>query len=171
MVIVRPETSEDATDIRRVNEEAFGGTIEADIVDKLRQRRAFTLSLVAIYEGKVVGHILFSPVTIDSESSSTSAVGLGPMAVLPSLQRKGIGSKLVSNGLKECQRLGYGIVVVLGHPDYYPRFGFVPASTYGIKCEYDVPDEVFMALELRPGALSKRSGVAKYQPEFKEDNS
>ena len=168
MVIIRPETTEDAADIRHVNEEAFGGTVEADIVDKLRQRQAFTLSLVAVYEDKVVGHILFSPVTIDSENISFSAIGLGPMAVLPSFQRKGIGSKLVINGLQECQCIGHEIVIVLGHPEYYPRFGFVRASTCGIKCEYDVPNEVFMVLELRPGVLSGRSGIVKYQPEFNE---
>ena len=106
--------------------------------------------------------------TIDSESTSFSAIGLGPMSVLPSLQRGGIGSKLVINGLQECQNLGNEIVIVLGHPEYYPRFGFIPASNYGIKCEYDVPDEVFMALELHPGALSGRSGIVKYQPEFNE---
>ena len=168
MVSIRPEVSEDAADIRRVNEEAFDGTVEADLVDRLRQRQAFTFSLVAVYKGKIAGHILFSPVTIESENRSFPAVGLGPMAVLPAYQNRGIGSRLVSAGLQECRRLSFTSAIVLGHPNYYPRFGFVPASAYGIKCEYDVPDDVFMALELSKGALVERSGIAKYQPEFNE---
>jgi len=168
LVTIRQEILEDIDEIRRINIEAFGGTTEADIVDKLRQRQAFTLSLVAVCEGKIVGYILFSPVTVGSESISVTAIGLGPMAVLPSFQRTGIGSALVANGLKECQNLGHEIVIVLGHPEYYPRFGFVSGSIYGIKSEYDVPDEAFMVLELRPGALKGRSGIVKYQPEFND---
>jgi len=166
--VIRPETLEDAAAIRNVNQEAFGSSIEADLVEKLRCRQAFMLSLVATDEDKVIGHILFSQATIESRNASFSALGLGPMAVLPSHQGKGIGSQLVRVGLQECERLGHEVVVVLGHPDYYPRFGFVPASTYGIKCEYDVPDETFMVLELRQGILSGRSGTVKYQPEFSE---
>jgi len=168
LLVIRPETPEDSAAIRSVNAEAFGDSTEADLVEKLRSRQAYTLSLVATDGDKVIGHILFSPVTTESKDTSFSALGLGPMAVLPSHQRKGVGSQLIYAGLQECKRLGHEIVIVLGHPDYYPRFGFVPASRYGIKCEYDVPDEAFMVLELRPGALSGRSGVAKYQPEFNE---
>ena len=165
---IRPQIPEDAAAIRQVNEEAFGSTVEADLVARLHSREAFTLSLVATGEDGVVGHILFSPVTIESESLSFTAMGLGPMAVLPAHQGRGIGSQLVRAGLEECKRLGHEIVVVLGHPDYYPRFGFVPASTYGIKCEYEVPDEAFMVSELREGALVGRRGTVKYQPEFNE---
>jgi len=168
LLVIRLETPEDSAAIRSVNEEAFGSSVEADLVEKLRSRQKYTLSLVAIDGDKVIGHVLFSPVTIGSGNTSFRALGLGPMAILPSYQKKGAGSQLVRAGLQECRRLGYEIVVVLGHAAYYPRFGFIPASTYGIKCEYDVPDEVFMALELRKGALSGRSGVVKYQPEFNE---
>ncbi|MFC1941181.1 GNAT family N-acetyltransferase [Chloroflexota bacterium] len=168
MLIIRPETPENKVAIRHVNEEAFGDTEEAGLVEKLRSRQAIILSLVAIDGDRVVGHILFSPVTVESESQSFNAVGLGPMAVLPLYQKRGVGSELVRAGLEECRRLGHEIVVVLGHPDYYPRFGFVPASTYGIGCEYDVPNEVFMVLELREGVLSGRSSIVKYQPEFNE---
>lgn len=168
MLVIRLETPEDSAAIRSVNEEAFGSSVEADLVEKLRSRQKYTLSLVAIDGDKVIGHVLFSPVTIGSGNTSFRALGLGPMAILPSYQKKGAGSQLVRAGLQECRRLSYEIVVVLGHAAYYPRFGFIPASTYGIKCEYDVPDEVFMALELRKGALSGRSGVVKYQPEFNE---
>jgi len=169
MLTIRRETPKDIDSIRYVNEQAFGQKEEAEIIDKLRKRDVVTLSLVAVQADQIMGHILFSPVSVESEYSSFEAITLAPMAVLPEYQRKGIGSQLVRVGLEECRRLGHEIVVVLGHPDYYPRFGFVPASTYGIKCKYDVPDEVFMALELRQGVLSGRSGVVKYQPEFNED--
>ncbi len=168
MLTIRRETPKDIDSIRYVNEQAFGQKEEAEIIDKLRKRDVVTLSLVAVQADQIVGHILFSPVSVESEYSSFEVITLTPMAVLPEYQRKEIGSQLVRAGLEECRRLGHEIVVVLGHPDYYPRFGFVPASTYGIKCKYDVPDEVFMALELRQGALSGRSGVVKYQPEFNE---
>jgi len=168
MVTIRPELPEDTTDIRRVNEEAFERAVEANLIEKLRARDKVTLSLVATSEDRVVGHILFSPVTIESAGQSCTALGLGPMSVLPSYQNSGIGSQLVSAGLEECRRLGCEIVVVLGHAEYYPRFGFVKASTHGIGCEYDAPDEAFMVLELREGALAGRGGTVKYQPEFND---
>jgi len=166
VLTIRPETSEDVAAIRHVNEEAFGGTGEADLVEKLRSRQAFTISLVATWKDKVVGHILFSPVTVESECSSFEAIALAPMAVLAAYQRKGIGSQMVRAGLEECRRLGHEIVVVLGHPDYYPRFGFIAAKPKSIDCEFEAPDEAWMVLELREGALTERSGTVKFQPEF-----
>jgi putative acetyltransferase len=168
MLIIRKETQEDIAAIRSVNEQAFDGTVEADIVEKLRERGALTLSLVAIKDNEITGHIVFSPVKVESERSSFEAIALAPMAILPAYQHKGIGSQLVRAGLEECRRLGYKAVVVLGHPDYYPRFGFVPASTFNLKCEYQVPEEVFMALELSKGSLANISGTVKYQPEFQD---
>ena len=168
MVSIRPEAPKDIDAIGYVNEQAFGQPVEAAIVDKLRNRNALTISLVATIGNEVVGHIAFSPVLIESECSSFEAVALAPMAVLPAHQRKGIGSQLVRAGLGECHRLGHDIVVVLGHPNYYPRFGFVPGKQRGIDCEFEVPDEAWMVLELREGALAGRSGTVKYQPEFKE---
>lgn len=132
----------------------------------MREKARAYISLVAIDEDRVVGHIFFSPVTIESATDSFTAMGLAPMAVLPECQRQGIGSLLVREGLRECQRIGHEIVVVLGHPEYYPRFGFVPASSKGLRSEYDVPDEVFMVAELTPGALKGRTGLVKYHPEF-----
>jgi putative acetyltransferase len=88
------------------------------------------------------------------------------MVVLPAYQRQGIGSKLVEAGLAACRHTPYGVVVVLGHPHYYPRFGFVPAKPLGIVWEHDVPEEVFMVQELRDGALTQTKGVVKYRPEF-----
>ena len=169
MMIIRQERPEDVAGIRHVNVQAFGQPAEADIVDLLRTRGKVILSLVAAQGDLIVGHILFSPVRIESEGGLfIAAVGLAPMAVLPELQKQGIGSQLVKHGLEQCRKDGHECVVVLGHAEYYPRFGFVPASRYGIKCEYDVPDEVFMVIELREGALEGRAGIARYQPEFKE---
>ena len=168
MLNIRREMPEDVDSIRYVNEQAFVQKQEVELIDKLRNRDLVTLSLVAVEADQIVGHILFSPVTVGSEYSSFAAIALAPMAVLPAHQGKGIGSQLVRVGLKECRRLGHEIVVVLGHPDYYPRFGFVPARTRGIYCEIEVPDEAWMILELREGALTERSGTVKFQPEFLE---
>jgi putative acetyltransferase len=166
MAVVRPETPNDLTAIRQVHAQAFGRPAEARLVDALRARGQVLLSLVAVHDDRVVGHILFSPVTIESAEAAFPAVGLGPVAVLPARQRQGIGSLLVATGLDECRRAGHTGVVVLGHPTYYPRFGFKPASRYGLQGDYAVPDDVFMAIELHPGALQGRAGHVKYQPEF-----
>ena len=168
MLTIRPETPEDIDSIRYVNEQAFGQKEEAELIDKLRNRDVVTLSLVAVEADQIVGHILFSPVTVESEYSSFEAIALAPMAVLPAHQGKGIGSQLVRVGLKECRRLGHEIVVVLGHPDYYPRFGFVPGKPKDIYCEFEAPDEAWMVLELRKGALAGKNGTVKFQPEFQE---
>jgi putative acetyltransferase len=166
MLLSRQERPEDIAAIREVHELAFGRTAEADLVDALRARRKVTLSLVAVEDDRLVGHVLFSPVTIDSGNRSFPAVGLAPMAVLPAWQGCGIGSQLVTTGLLECRSAGYDCVVVLGHPAYYSRFGFVPASRYGLKSEYEVPDEAFMVLAWQAGVLKDRDGVVRYQPEF-----
>ena len=166
MVSIRREIPEDVESIRCVNEQAFGQKAEAEIVDNLRNRSALTLSLVAVQNSEVVGHIAFSPVVIGSECSSFEAIALAPMAVLPAHQRKGIGSQLARAGLEECRRLGHEIVVVLGHPDYYPRFGFVLAKPKGVDCEFEVPEDAWMILELEEGALAGRRGIVKFQPEF-----
>ncbi len=168
MIIVRAETAEDYTAVRQVNELAFGGSDEAVLVDKLRAVADPQISLVAVKDAQVVGHIFFSPVSIEISDAAVLALGLAPMAVLPQYQRQGIGSQLVREGLKECQRMGCTVVVVLGHPEYYPRFGFVPAKEKGLRCEYPVPDEVFMVAELEPDALTGQRGLVKYRPEFSE---
>lgn len=166
MAIVRPERPEDTSAVRRVNEQVFGQEAEANLVDALRQRDEPLISLVAIEEGQVVGHILFSPVAVESEETSWDAVGLGPLAVLPEHQSRGIGSQLVEAGLVQCRQAGHEVAIVLGHPDYYPRFGFVPSKPLGIRWEHDAPEEAFMVLELKEGALAGRGGVAKFLPEF-----
>ncbi len=168
MLTIRPETPEDIAAIRYVNEQAFGQNEEAELVEKLRNRAALSLSLIAVQKNEIVGHITFSPVVIESERSSFEAITLAPIAVLPEYQRQGIGGQLARAGLEECRNLGHEIVVVLGHPTYYPRFGFVPTKPKGMSCEFEVPAEAFMVLELREGALAGRGGIVRFQPEFKE---
>ena len=164
-MVIRPERSEDIGGIRAVNRAAFETATEADLVDALREQADPVVSLVAEEAGSIAGHIMFSPVTL-SGGGRTPLMGLAPMAVRPDAQRRGIGSALVRAGLDRCRHLGCGAVVVVGHPEYYPRFGFVPASRFGISCEYDVPDEVFMLLELEPGVLGGQSGTVRYHPAF-----
>ena len=166
MLIIRPETERDYPAVRQVNELAFNRPGEAELVDALRKNARPYISLLAELDGLTVGHIFFSPVLIESEASSVTALGLGPMAVLPEHQNRGIGSELVRHGLEACRSIGHDVVVVLGHPEYYPRFGFVPARQKGLSCEYPVPDEVFMVTELKAGALAGHHGTVKYRPEF-----
>ena len=166
VVIIRPEEPHDAAAIRFVNEQAFGGLAEASAIEALRARGAVTLSLVAVIDARVVGHLLFTPITIESPDRSRPGLGLAPLSVLPDYQRQGIGTALMNAGLEECRRLGYEIIIVLGHPAYYPRFGFERASRYGVRFEFEAPDEACMILALQPGALDGVSGVAKYQPEW-----
>ena len=167
MIIIRAETPEDYAAVRRVNALAFGREGEGALVDKLRAASPH-ISLVAVEDSEVVGHIFFSPATVESGPADFAAVALGPMAVLPGRQNRGVGSQLVRRGLEECKSQGHDVVFVLGHPDYYPRFGFAPAGAKGIRCEYPVPDEAFMVVELRPGALGGRTGLMRYRPEFAE---
>jgi len=165
---IRYEQAEDVEPIRRVLLDAFETDVEADLVDRLQMSGALTVSLVAVDGDGVVGHIAFSPVTIESENATVDALGLGPMAVVPERQREGIGSRLVEVGLEAAKHAGHDIVVVLGYPAFYTRFGFVPSVEHGIRCEYDAPEEAFMVTELRPGAFDGVTGVVKYRPEFDE---
>ena len=162
-VIIREEQIEDAAEIREVNDKAFGQPLEGRLIDLLRANEGTLHSLVAIRDSQIVGHLLFSPVTIVSDSEVLQGAGLGPMAVLPDFQRKEIGSKLISEGIARLQKDGCPFVVVLGHPEYYPRFGFVPASQHKVRCEWEVPDQAFMLLRLRECDVS---GCAKYRDEF-----
>ena len=163
---IREEQPSDIEKIWEVNVDAFETKAEADLVNSLRDGGCAFVSLVAEAETRVVGHILFTPVELSGNKSKLKIVGLGPMSVLSQHQNKGIGSKLVEAGLEHCKSLGYDAVVVLGHPRYYPKFGFVPSVKYGINSEYDVPDEVFMILELVPGSLMHHEGVIKYHEAF-----
>jgi putative acetyltransferase len=123
--------------------------------------------MVAESGGEVVGHILFSPVSIEPPAQNWNALGLAPLAVIPGHQRQGIGGKLIKAGLQRCQELGFELVVVLGHPAYYPKFGFTTASDYGLDNEYQA-DEAFMVIGIQPGVLKKYEGLVKYATEFNE---
>lgn len=167
-IAIRDERPEDIEAIRGVNGKAFGQPDEGLIVDRLRDSCDDLVSLVAMTSGQIVGHILFSPVFLDGPGGMIEGMGLGPMAVLPRYQRLGIGSMLVEAGLERLRDRGCPFVIVIGHPEYYPRFGFEPASGYGIQSEWDVPDEAFMVLMTDPSRMGGQTGVARYRPEFGE---
>ena len=162
---IRSEVDGDHAAVHALNTQAFKSPAEANLVDALRERARPVISLVAEREGQVIGHILFSPVSLSGHAALKIA-GLAPMAVAPEEQRRGVGSALVRTGLERCRQAGFGAIVVLGHPEYYPRFGFVPSARLGIKSEYDVPEEAFMVLELQPAYLSGRAGTIRYHAAF-----
>ena len=164
---IRTEIPDDVPSVHELNALAFPTEAEADLVDALRDNAQPIVSLVAEQHNTIVGHIMFTPVELCG-NSSLKIMGLAPMAVTPDQQKRGIGSQLVKNGLDRCRDIGAGAVVVLGHPSYYPRFGFVPASAKNIACEYDVPDEAFMLLELTAGYLSGVEGTIRYHDAFGE---
>jgi len=163
LIEIREERSDDVPAIRDVNNRAFGQEQEADIVDALRCNGVALLSLVATLNGQVVGHIMYSPIVVGGKLTGAA---LGPMAVLPEYQQRGIGSKLVEAGSQKLKDRGCPFIIVIGHANYYPRFGFSPARRYGIQCEWEVPDDVFMLLILDQGKMQDVSGLAKYRPEF-----
>jgi putative acetyltransferase len=163
---IREEAPEDAAAIHELNASAFETDAEAQLVDALRAAGALTLSLVAEVDGEIVGHIAFSPVVVDSAGQSSAGVGLAPMAVAPPYQRRGIGGRLVGEGLRRLRDAGHRFCVVLGHAEYYPRHGFVRASKHGIRWERPVPDDVFFVRELAPDGLAGLSGIVRYRPEL-----
>ena len=165
MIRIREEQTDDIQSVHKLNALAFETEAEADLVDVLRENARPVLSLVALDGDTIVGHIMFTPVEL-SGNPSLNIMGLAPMAVVPDRQRCGIGSALATEGLDRCSKMGAGAVVVLGHPAYYPRFGFAPASTMNIDCEYDVPDDVFMVLELTAGHLPGAGGTIRYHKAF-----
>ncbi len=169
MVTLREECPEDIEAIRAVHHHAFGRPHEGRIVDALRTHRGVLLSLVATVNDRIVAHLLYSPVSIGTDPKIVMGAGLGPLAVLPAYQRQGIGAMLVSAGNQQLQARACPYIVVLGHPTYYPRFGFRPASGYGIRCAWDVPDEVFMVLMMEPATMQGVAGVAQYRQEFAEE--
>ena len=163
-VILRPESAEDRVAVRRVNVLAFGTADEANLVEALHRDGLVISSIVAEADKVLVGHILFSRMWVDSAAGTIDAVCLAPMAVVPSRQRRGIGTALVRQGIVEMKARGERVIVVVGHPAFYPRFGFERASGHGITSPF--PDEAFMVLELKPGGLTGVSGAARYPSAF-----
>ncbi len=167
MAEILPERPEDIPAIRNVHDRAFGRPEEGAVVDRLRGACDGLVSLVAVAEGRVVGHVMFSPARIETEGGGeVTGMGLAPLAVLPEFQRQGIGTQLVTVGLDVLRREPCPFVVVLGHPAYYPRFGFVRASGLGIGCKWNVPDDAFMVLVLDEDAMRGASGTALYRDEL-----
>jgi putative acetyltransferase len=166
MITIRSEEPADYAAVFEINNRAFPTDAEARLVNGLRDQAKPVVSLVAELDGKAVGHILFSPVTIEGETICHKAMGLGPMAVLPELQRKGIGAKLIRVGLDICRSIGEAIVFVLGHPEYYPRFGFEPAAPKGFRYKSPDYDPFFFVVQLEAGALANISGLVNYHPLF-----
>jgi putative acetyltransferase len=162
LIEIREERPEDIASIRELNKRAFGQAQEANIVDALRTSGAALLSLVATLGGEVMGHIMYSPVSV----GEVMGAGLGPMAVLPEHQRRGIGSRLVEAGNRKLKDAGCPFIVLVGHPNYYPRFGFRPARTHGILCKWEIPDDAFILLVLDDAKMQNVSGLAKYRDEF-----
>jgi putative acetyltransferase len=165
---VRDERPDDIEAIRALNLAAFGRVQEGALVDALRANGGISLSLVATIGEKVAGHILYSPVSIIRNGKEMVGAGLGPMAVLPEHQRKGIGAELIRAGNEELKKHGCPFIVVLGHPEYYPRFGFRPAGAHGVHCQWNLPDNVFMILFLDESRMKGIESLAKYRPEFSE---
>jgi putative acetyltransferase len=169
VITVRAEQPRDFPQVRHINELAFGQPLEANLVEKLREHCAEALSLVADEGNRVVGHILFTPVVVEQGTQRTVGMGLAPMAVVPDRQRQGIGSQLVRRGLEILRDRGCPFVIVVGHPQYYPRFGFEPASKYELRCQWEsVSKEAFMTAILDATVMAGVSGVATYRPEFDE---
>ena len=164
-MLIRAEEPKDWAAVSAVTQSAFETPAEARLVGVLREQARPVVSLVTEKDGSILGHILFSPVVLPAHPE-LKIMGLAPMAVAPAHQRKDIGSARVRAGLEQCRKLGFGAVVVLGHPDYYPRFGFLPAMRFGIGCEYEAPVEAFMLVELQPGYLHGASGKVKYHAAF-----
>jgi putative acetyltransferase len=162
---IRDEKIKDFEMVYTVNTVAFNRFAEANLVEILFRQTHPRISLIAENIGTVVGHILFTPVTLTGYAG-LKIIGLAPVAVLPEYQGKGIGSALIEEGLLRCKTAGFGACVVLDHKGYYPRFGFTPSVNFGITCEYNVPPEVFMVIELQPGYLHGASGTIQFRPAF-----
>lgn len=172
-LIIRQENEKDYKSSESVVKKAFeneeySDKSEHNLVSRLRKSDLFVpeLSLVAEVDKEIVGHIMFTKLIIKSGENTYSSLALAPVSILPEYQNKGIGSKLIIEGLKIAKEIGFKSVIVLGHDKYYPRFGFKSASVWGIKAPFDVPDEAFMAVELEDGSLEKSSGKVAYSKEF-----
>jgi len=168
-IVIRKEEEKDYKKIYEVNKLAFQQENEGKLIEKIREGDNFfpELSLVAEIDNRIVGHILLSKIKIVGDSVYES-LALAPMAVIPNLQRQGIGSALIKKGMEKAKEQGFSSIIVLGHKDYYPKFGFQKASKWNIRCPFEVSDEAFMAIELKENALKSKPGVVEYPDEFIE---
>ena len=166
---IRKEEEKDHKQIYEVNKLAFQQENESKLIEKIRKSENFIpeLSIVAEIDNRIVGHILFSKIKIIGDSDYES-LALAPMAVIPEFQKRGIGSELIKKGIDKAKELGFDSIIVLGHKEYYPKFGFQRASKWNIKCPFEVPDDVFMAIELTEKAFEGKAGTVKYPDEFNE---
>ncbi|MGB7539892.1 MAG: N-acetyltransferase [Anaerolineales bacterium] len=164
---IRKERPGDEKSVFEVNSCAFGRDAEPKVVDQLRINCPEGISLVAEVDRKIVGHILFTPAWIETEQKTVHGMGLAPLAVAPECQRMGVGTALIQAGIEELRAADTPFIVVLGHPGYYPKFGFEKGSKYGFRSAYDeVPDEAFMLLVFQPEAIQGIRGTIKIRPEF-----
>jgi putative acetyltransferase len=168
MPSLRDERPEDSKAVTELLGSAFGRDAEARLVDRLRAADRVVTALIAETKQRILGHVVFSRIALGDAENEMQGLALAPIAVVPAFQRLGVGSALVSAGLERCRAMGHTRVLVLGDPDYYSRFGFVPASEYGIESAFDAPPESFMALELVPGAFAGAAGVVRYGHEFED---
>lgn len=167
---IRPEHKNDISAISMLNDMAFGQEAEGELILKLRKNKNFIkdLSLVACMGNEIIGHILFSKITIKNKNETFESLALAPMSVIPEFQGLGIGSELIKKGLQKATKLGFESVIVLGHENYYPKFKFTPANQFQITCPFEVPDANFMAIELKKGSLDSVSGCVVYPKEFND---
>jgi len=163
---IRPERPEDSAAVITINDRAFAGTEESRLVGAIKRSGRPVISLIACSDDTPVGHIFFSPIQIQSEGPTIATLALAPMAVLPAFQRRGIGTLLVEEGLKECASRDCQVVVVVGHPTFYSRFGFGPANGMGLRSVYSAAGDAFMPLELSKGVLAGRTVFVEYPAEF-----
>jgi len=166
MPLIRPERSGDFEPVRALLLASFGREAQARLVDRLRASGKIASALVAEEKERILGHVVFSKIVASAQQGEVNALALAPLAVLPAFQRLGIGSALVSAGLERCRLDQHSRVLVLGDPDYYARFGFVPAARFGLKCPFPTDGNSFMAIELEPGAFARTSGTVRYGHEF-----
>ncbi|MDA3905592.1 MAG: N-acetyltransferase [Bacteroidales bacterium] len=168
MIVIRKENKKDYPEVYKLNLQAFNQITEPELVDRHRESDRFIpeLSLIAEIDNKICGHILFTKIYIQSEGINKESLALAPMAVLPDFQNQGIGKQLIKSGLEKAANIGFKSVVVIGHAEYYPKFGFKPALSFDITAPWEVPNDVFMALELQENALSDVHGLVNYAQAF-----
>jgi len=167
-IMLRKETPDDYGQVAGVIRMAFCQENEATLVEKLRQNPKYNanLSMVADYKGNVIGHILFFPIVIRTGESEIESLALAPLSISPEFQRMKIGGRLIQYGLRAAKNIGHSSVIVLGHPEYYSRFGFAPARKWGIVAPFEVPIDALMGIELEENALINAEVMVEYPIEF-----